>query len=396
MKIAMLTSGILPIPAIQGGAVENFIDFFLEYNNIHKRHQITVYSVYDKKTKGHPALRSEVNSYKYIKANNLWRKLKRRIHGYLHKDRYYNCYIDYYISKAVKDIEKSNYDVIIMHNRPGYVESLIGKTNAKLVFNDYNDLLNNTTRSNRKIYDALSLIITTSNYIGGRIKTIRDVPNKCITIYAGIDIQKFSPNITPQITREELNLSTNDFVLVFSGRLTPEKGIRELITALGLLCEYPTIKLLIIGSSFFGNTNDDNEFIISLKRQAETMKERIRFTGFIPYELMPSYLKISDVAVIPSLWDDPLPTTVLEAQAMRLPIITTDRGGIPEEVTKSNAIIVPTGTEFEKRFAEAILQVYDNKDLQGKMKQTPDEQIQRFNKERYAKDFFEAIESLVI
>jgi len=396
MKIAMLTSGILPIPAVQGGAVENFIDFFLEYNNIHKRHQITVYSVYDKKTKDHPALQSEVNSYKYIKANNLWRKLKRRIHGYLHKDRYYNCYIDYYISKAVKDIEKSNYDVIVMHNRPGYVESLIGKTSAKLVFNDYNDLLNNTTRSNLKIYDTLSLIITTSNYIGGRIKTIRDVPNKCITIYAGIDIQKFSPVITPQITRKELDLSYNDFVLVFSGRLTPEKGIRELISALGLLCEYPTIKLLIIGSSFFGNTNEDNEFIISLKRQAETMKERIRFTGFIPYELMPSYLKISDVAVIPSLWDDPLPTTVLEAQAMRLPIITTNRGGIPEEVTKSNAIIVPTGTEFEKRFAEAILQIYNNEDLRVKMKQTSDEQIQKFNKERYAKDFFEAIESLVI
>lgn len=396
MKIAMLTSGILPIPAVQGGAVENFIDFFLEYNNIHHKHQITVYSVYDSKIENHPAIQSEVNHYKYIKTDNLWRKLKRRIHSYLHKGSYYNSFIDYYISKAVKDIERNNYDVIIMHNRPGYVESLIGKTSAKLVFNDYNDLLNNTTRSNRKIYDALSLIITTSNYIGGRIKTIRDIPNKCITIYAGIDIQKFSPNITPQITRDNLGLSNKDFVLVFSGRLTPEKGIRELITTLELLGEYPAIKLLIIGSSFFGNTNDDNEFIISLKQQAETMKDRIRFTGFIPYELMPSYLKISDVAVIPSLWDDPLPTTVLEAQAMRLPIITTNRGGIPEEVTKSNAIIIPTGTEFEKRFAEAILLIYNNIDLREKMKKTPDEQIQKFNKERYAKDFYEAIESLDI
>ena len=31
MKIAILTSGILPVPAVQGGAVENLIDFYLEY-----------------------------------------------------------------------------------------------------------------------------------------------------------------------------------------------------------------------------------------------------------------------------------------------------------------------------------------------------------------------------
>ena len=44
MKIAILTSGILPVPAVQGGAVENFLDFFLEYNDQQKLHDITVYS----------------------------------------------------------------------------------------------------------------------------------------------------------------------------------------------------------------------------------------------------------------------------------------------------------------------------------------------------------------
>ena len=48
MKIAILTSGILPVPAVQGGAVENLIDFYLEYNNIHKLHDITVISAYHK------------------------------------------------------------------------------------------------------------------------------------------------------------------------------------------------------------------------------------------------------------------------------------------------------------------------------------------------------------
>ena len=45
MKIAILTSGILPVPAVQGGAVENLIDYYLEYNNQHRLHDITVYSI---------------------------------------------------------------------------------------------------------------------------------------------------------------------------------------------------------------------------------------------------------------------------------------------------------------------------------------------------------------
>ena len=45
MKIAILTSGILPVPAVLGGAVENLIDYYLEYNNQHQLHDITVYSV---------------------------------------------------------------------------------------------------------------------------------------------------------------------------------------------------------------------------------------------------------------------------------------------------------------------------------------------------------------
>lgn len=50
MKIAILTSGILPVPAVLGGAVENLIDYYLENNNQHQLHDITVYSVADRKS----------------------------------------------------------------------------------------------------------------------------------------------------------------------------------------------------------------------------------------------------------------------------------------------------------------------------------------------------------
>ena len=80
MRIAILTSGILPIPAVNGGAVENHIDFYLRYNNNNNLHDMTVFSIWDEKIAGHLALQSKVNHYKYIDTKNLWARICKNIH----------------------------------------------------------------------------------------------------------------------------------------------------------------------------------------------------------------------------------------------------------------------------------------------------------------------------
>jgi len=393
MKIAFLTSGILPVPAVQGGAVENFLDFFLEYNNIHQRHDITVYSVFNPKVREHPALMSKVNHYYYIKTNSLWAKLRKHLFFRRHPDTYHHYCIEFFLYESLKHIRRQNYDAIILNNRPGYAEVLDGKTNAKLVYNLYNDKLNNSTRSHQQIYDAASLIISTSDYISNRVRTIGDDGNKCVTVYSGIELDKFSSAIKPRVSRKELGLNPSDFVLLFSGRVNKEKGVMELIYAIQKLEQYPNIKLLILGSSFFGNASKDDNFIQSLKQQAKDVKDRIIFTGFIPYEMMPDYLKISDVATIPSNWDDPFPTTVLEAQAMGLPIITTRRGGIPEEVTEENAILLDTDELFVDNLAKAILDLYTHPEKRQQMSTISIERSKLFDKETYARNFFYALDN---
>ena len=225
------------------------------------------------------------------------------------------------------------------------------------------------------------------------MKTINDYTNKCITIYSGIELQKFNRELTPRVKREDINLTSDDFVMLFSGRITQEKGIMELIEAMNMLEDYPHIKLLVIGSSFYGNADNENDFAKSLKKKAEPLKDRIIFTGFIPYSDMPNYLNIADVSVIPSVWDDPFPTTVLEAQAMGLPIITTRRGGIPEEVTEDNAILLDTDELFIDNLAKAILDLYEHPEKRRAMSEAALKRSKLFSKERYAREFFEALES---
>lgn len=395
MKIAILTSGILPVPSVQGGAVENFLDFFLEYNDIHRIHTITVYSIYHPKVDHHPALESQVNNYYFINTTSWFAKIKKHIFGILYKDLQYHFSIEYFLREAMRHILKCNYDVIILNNRPGYADVLAGKTNAKLVYNLYNDKLNNTTKAHQKIYDAASLIISTSEYITNRVKTIGDSANKCVTVYSGIELDRFVREQKNDIALpSRFGFDKKDFLMVFSGRVTQEKGIMELIDAMLLLKNKPNIKLMIIGSSFYGNANNENDFAKTLKAKAEPLKERIIFTGFIPYQEMPSYLQIADVAVIPSVWDDPFPTTVLEAQAMGLPIISTRRGGIPEETTEDAAILLTTDENFVSNLAKSILDLYNNPKKREQMSKAALKHSKQFSKEHYAQNFFKALESI--
>lgn len=390
MKIAILTSGILPVPAVQGGAVENLVDFYLEYNNDHLLHDITIYSVWHPNIQKHHALKSEVNHYKYIKIEGWWAKVKKNIYHLTHGEEYYHYSIEYFLHEVIKDIRKKQFDIILIENRPGYALKLRNVTKAKLVYHLHNEKLSSQVAQAHEIYNAAYRIITVSDYIKGVVQTINGNDNKTITIHNGIDLNAFSKNT--QTRRNRLN--NDDFLLVYSGRVNREKGIMELLEAIDLLKEKSHIKLMVIGSSFFGNAINDDEFMKELKSKVAPLKDRIIFTGFIPYNEMPSYLSMADVAVIPSVWDDPFPTTVLEAQAMGLPIITTCRGGIPEEVTKENAIILDTNEHFVNNLVKAILDLYEHPEKCKQMAAASLERSKFFDKETYAKNFFEALEGI--
>ena len=393
MKIAILTSGILPIPAVQGGAVENLTDFYLEYNNQHRLHDITIYSVWHPDVERHPALQSTVNHYVYIKVTGLWAKLKKKWYQLTRHEEYYHYTIEFYLQEAIKDISRRSYDIILIENRPAYALKLKEVSNAKLVYHLHNEKLDDKSEKALDIYNAATCIITVSDYIKSRVLTINHYDEKTTTVYNGIDLHAFS-SCNHSINRNSIGLQEDDFVMVFCGRVTAEKGIMQLIEAMTLLQDLPRIKLLVIGSSFYGNDDNENSFAKALREKAAHLSDRIIFTGFIPYAQMPNYLQIADIAVIPSVWDDPFPTTVLEAQAMGLPIISTRRGGIPEQVTEESAILLDTDECFVDNLATAIRDLYQHPEKRKALGQAGLMRSKYFDKERFAKDFFKAIQTI--
>lgn len=390
MRIAILTSGTLPIPAVQGGAVENLIDFCLEYNDRHHLHDITVYSVYDPAVKKHPAYNSKVNHYRYYKTNGFIAKILKGIYLRIRGGReYYHYSVEYFFERVLWDMKRKKFDIIIVENRPGYVLKLSGKTTAKLVLHQGNDFLNNQVPQYRKIYEAFDLIINASSYISERVTTINPNDFKCKTVLNGIDINSFI--LAKPFSRQRFGLDEKDFVIVYSGRLTKEKGILELIQAIKQL-NRSNIKLLIIGANAYGTNQKATKYIQNLQEEALKIKEKVIFTGFIDYKSVPSYLKMSDIAVVPSMWEEPFGLTVVEAMAAGLPLITTRSGGIPE-ICEGVATIV-NRENIVNNLANAIFDLYNYPEKRQAMAKASLERSKLFDKETYAKNFFAAIECL--
>ena len=391
MKIAILTCGILPIPAVQGGAVENLIDFYLEFNNQKRLHDITIYSPWDNKAKKHPALSSDVNHYIYIDDKSLKARIARRIYKCFHSNEYYNHYIEYYFEKVYSNLKKGDFDIVVLENCPGYAYKLSQRGYHNLVLHLHNELLHSNSRYHDIIFNSLTKILTVSDYIKERVSSIQP-SNKIQTIYNGIDLNIFSPKDISTINRNRIGFSESDFIIVYSGRINNEKGISELIDALLNLRDIPQIKLMVLGSSFFDITKNENKFVRSLKNKAKEIESKIVFTGFIPYNQVPDYLQIADIAVLPSMWEEPFGLTIVEAMAMGLPLITTRSGGIPE-ICEGVATIVERD-HIVNNLASAIIDLYKHPEKRQQMAAASLERARLFNKETFAKNFFKAIEDI--
>lgn len=106
---------------------------------------------------------------------------------------------------------------------------------------------------------------------------------------------------------------------VFAGRLSPEKGVDTLIDAVAKA----GVKLVLAGSG-------PDEAM--LRARAEKRGARAEFAGFLSGDRLDALIAGARALVLPSVWYENAPVSVLEAYALGRPVIGADIGGIPELV----------------------------------------------------------------
>ena len=156
---------------------------------------------------------------------------------------------------------------------------------------------------------------------------------KIVTVWNIINTDSIENTfIDREQARIQLGIKKDWFVFGTIGTLNLNKGHEFLLTAFSLIKnDFPKVKIVIIG----GGLKDD------LFKQANMLgiQNRVSFQGYVPDAS--HMLKAFDVFIFPSIKEG-FGLVLLEAMAAKLPILTTDAGGI-EEVVGNHGIIVPKG-----------------------------------------------------
>ena len=157
----------------------------------------------------------------------------------------------------------------------------------------------------------------------------------------GLDPDRVSvlPNPAPPIPelppRDELRreLELDGDVVVFAGRLGPQKAVGALLAA---VAGVPRVSLVIAGD---GPERAELEGRVTQLG----LEERVRFLGSVPRETVLRLFRAADASVLPSAWEN-FPHTVVEALAVGCPVIATAVGGVPEVVRDGeNGLLVAPG-----------------------------------------------------
>lgn len=154
-----------------------------------------------------------------------------------------------------------------------------------------------------------------------------------IELTNGVDLDRFSPG--KSVYRENLRLPDSAFVVLFSGRLHPIKGIKYLAEALEQL-NLPELHLLVAGS---GTEKDILESAFHRMNRAD----QLHFLGSVPNAEIPNVYRAANLLVLPSI-EEATSISGLEAMACGLPILGSDVGGIPTIVDDGlTGKLVPKG-----------------------------------------------------
>lgn len=165
-----------------------------------------------------------------------------------------------------------------------------------------------TKYKKRQVYDMFDMILPPSNFVGNMIKK-DGVKTEIKTLPNFVDTEFFNPK----------GNEDDDYVFFF-GRLSIEKGIINLVKAFS---KQQYGKLLIAGDG------PEKENIVKYIND-NNLNDRVQLLGFVSHDQVKEYISKCSFVVLPSIWYENCPYSILETFAMGKPVVGSRIGGIPE------------------------------------------------------------------
>jgi len=193
-------------------------------------------------------------------------------------------------------------------------------------------------------------------------------------IAGGIDVSKFPCRLDTSSLDKKYKIK-NKKVVLFTGRLISHKGVKYLVKAA------KDIK----GEIFLVGEGPEKSYLESLVAQRQLTN--VHLLGYLSGQDLINFYYRADVFVAPSVWDEPLGLTILEAMASKTPVIATIKGGIPLLVKhgQNGLFVKPRNSQ---KITEACNKILENEELKKKLGENARKTIeQRFTWKIITKKF---------
>jgi glycosyltransferase involved in cell wall biosynthesis len=175
-------------------------------------------------------------------------------------------------------------------------------------------------------------------------------PERVRVISNAIEVERFSHVQPDSRLRDELAGAPDSRIVLVPARLVEQKGHRHLLEAAG---DVPSTAVFVLAGE-----GPEREPLQGYARELG-VEDRVRFLG--RRKDMPELLAVSDLVVLPSLYEG-LPLSVLEAMGARRPVIATDIGGTNEAIVDGvTGLLVPPANPIA--LAAAVRRLLDDPGL---------------------------------
>lgn len=328
--VTVIVPELLPVPPTQGGAVEQWV---------HETTQRMDFEKYSIEICSRPTDESSPAPIKNIHISwtpieRFFAKIKSSV-GWGNPLRYVAkmvC-VALYGYRALRAADGS--DIIYIHNEPNILLFLRRRPGVRVVLHMHNDHL--SSRLFRPLYRQLlrkvDVVICVSDYIRNRaLIHYIEHEDKFQVLLNATDPEFFKPFGSE--VKSELGVLSRELegheVVLYVGRLVPEKGADVLIRAFAeVKVRRPNSRLVIAGSSFFKGANV-TPFQRQLTKLAKDFENDIIFTGYLKHDKLRYLYSIADVFAFPATWGEPFGLVVLESMASGTCCVATSVGGVPE------------------------------------------------------------------
>jgi spore coat protein SA len=228
-------------------------------------------------------------------------------------------------------------DTVYLHNRPEFALALAPccrRRTVKLVLHLQNSHLRHLPALYRSLLD-LDALVFCSDYLRSEARAFAAKVKQSIVIPNGADEACFFPRA------QEAPTGPQKAVILFVGRLVPEKGVHIFVEAMRLLEAHGVqASGRIIGSKTFGGHLTD-DYVRRLKRNKPG---NVEFGDYVWGSRLAEEFRSASIFCCPSTWNEPFGMVNVEAMATALPVVATRVGGVPEIFRNGGAVLVPGGS----------------------------------------------------